>query len=337
MNAFTTQVLERLQGAPGIARVAAINWLPLGGASIMGGFAVEGLPRLPRGGSWVLKPAVSPGYFQTMGIPVVRGRAFTERDTEQAPGVAIVTDSLARLLWPGADPIGKRLKIGFGRPEEQPWLSVVGVVSEVKQTALAEATPQAVYVPLLQAPQPFLLRDLTFVVRTIAPDPLGLAPLVRREIRQVDPNLPFDRVQTMREVLGDSVAEPRFRSALLGAFAATALALVAVGILGVLASAVTRRTREIGVRMALGAQKGGVLRLVVGQALRLTVAGLAIGLIGAVALTRLLSTFLFDVGPNDPATFVASALVLMGTALAASYLPARRAATVDPLAALRAE
>jgi predicted permease len=336
MRAFSTDVLNRLRGAPGVARAAAINSLPLRG-SIMGGFSVEGIPQLPRGGSWVSKPVVSPEYFQTMGIPVVRGRAFTDRDAEQAPGVAIVTDRLARLLWPGADPIGKRLKIGFGRPEEQPWLSVVGVVGEVKQTALAEEMPPAVYVPLLQAPRPFLLRDLTFVVRTAVPDPLSVAPILRREIRNVDPNLPFDRIQTMRDVLGDSVAEPRFRSAVLGAFAGTAVALVATGILGILAYSVTRRTREIGVRMALGAQRGGVLRLVIAQALRMMVAGLAVGLIAALALTRLLSNFLFDVRPTDPATFVAASLVLVGAALIASYLPARRAATIDPLIALRSE
>jgi putative ABC transport system permease protein len=235
------------------------------------------------------------------------------------------------------DPIGKRLKIGFGPPEEQPWLTVVGVVGEVKQTALADEMPPAIYVPLLQAPRPFLLRDQTFVVRTVARDPLSVAPIVRREIRNVDPDLPFDRIQTMRDVLGNSVAEPRFRSAVLGAFAGTALALVATGILGVLAYSVTRRTREIGVRMALGAQRVGVLRLVVGQALRMTMAGLAVGLIAALALTRLLSNFLFDVRPIDPATFVAASLVLVVAALVASYLPARRATTVDPLTALRAE
>jgi putative ABC transport system permease protein len=271
-----------------------------------------------------------------MGIPLVRGRAFDERDGEQAAGVAIVSDRLARVLWPGADPIGKRLKLGFGRPEEQPWLSVVGVVGDVKQTALADETPPVVYVPLLQAPRPFLLRDLTFVVQTAA-EPSSVAPVVRAEIRNVDPNLPFARVETMRDLLSDSVAEPRFRSAMLGAFAGAALALVATGILGVLAYSVTRRTREIGVRMALGAQRAGVLRLVVGQALRMTMAGLAVGLVAAFALTRLLRNFLFDVGPLDPATFVAASIVLVGAALIASYVPARRAATVDPLTALRAE
>jgi putative ABC transport system permease protein len=336
MRVFSTGVLERLRGAPGLVRAAAINWLPFGGAGITGNFTVEGIPRLPQGGSFALKPAVSPEYFHVMGIPLVRGRAFDERDGEQAAGVAIVSDRLARVLWPGADPIGKRLKLGFGRPEEQPWLSVVGVVGDVKQTALADETPPVVYVPLLQAPRPFLLRDLTFVVQTAA-EPSSVAPVVRAEIRNVDPNLPFARVETMRDLLSDSVAEPRFRSAMLGAFAGAALALVATGILGVLAYSVTRRTREIGVRMALGAQRAGVLRLVVGQALRMTMAGLAVGLVAAFALTRLLRNFLFDVGPLDPATFVAASIVLVGAALIASYVPARRAATVDPLTALRAE
>jgi putative ABC transport system permease protein len=250
--------------------------------------------------------------------------------------VAIVSEHLARLLWPAADPIGKRLTLGFGPPDQQPWLTVVGVVGDVKQTALGEETPPTIYVPLSQAPRPFLLRNLSLLVRT-AGDPRSVAPLVRREIRNVDPNLPFDRVETMRTLLGDSVSEPRFRSTVLGLFASAALVLVGTGMLGVLAYSVARRTREIGLRMALGAQRTGVLRLVVGQALGMTAAGLGAGLLAALALTRLLDRFLFDVRPADPATFAAAALLLMCAALVASYVPARRAATVDPLTALRSE
>jgi putative ABC transport system permease protein len=271
-----------------------------------------------------------------MGIPIQRGRAFDTRDGEQASGVAIVSDRLARLLWPGADPIGKRLTLGFGPADQQSWVTVVGVVGDVKQTGLGDETLPAIYVPLQQAPRPFLLRNLTFVVRT-AGDAMSVAPVVRREIRNVDPNLPFDRVQTMRNLLGDSVSEPRFRSTVFGLFAAVALALVATGILGVLAYSVARRTREIGLRMALGAQRNAVLRHVVGQALRMTAAGLAVGVVAALALTRLLSRFLFDVRPLDPATFVAAAVVLASAAIVASYVPARRAATVDPLTAIRCE
>ena len=333
MRAFSLDVLDRLRHVRGVARAAAVNWLPLGGALITGDFTAEGLER-PEG-LVAAKPAVSSEYFRTMGIPLVRGRSFAEWDTDRAPGVAIVTEGLARRLWPGADPIGKRLKLGFGR--EEPWLSVVGVVGDVKQRSLADETLPAIYVPLLQAPRPFLLRDLTFVVSTADADPSVVASSVRREVLSVDPNLPFDRIQTMRELIGDSVAEPRFRTAVLGAFASAAVALVAIGMLGVLAYSVTQRTREIGVRIALGASRSGVLRLVVGQALWITLTGLAIGSIAALALTRLLSRFLFDVRPTDPATFVAAAAVLLGASLIASYIPARRAARVDPLVALRYE
>jgi putative ABC transport system permease protein len=336
MTTFSSDVLERFQRAPGVARAAAINWLPLGGPLIMGTFRVEGLPQIPSAASMAVKPAISPDYFRTMGIPLVRGRTFDVRDREQAPGVAIVSDQLAQLLWPGTDPIGKRLTVGFGPPEQQPWLTVVGIAGDVKQTALGDATPPAIYVPLFQAPRPFLLRNLTFVLRT-AGDSTNVGPLIRREIRNVDPNLPFDRVETMQALLGDSVSEPRFRSTVLGLFAAAAVILVATGMLGVLAYSVARRTREIGLRMALGAQRIGVLRLVVGQALRMALAGLAVGLVAALALTRLLTRFLFDVQPTDPATFFAAAIVLMCSALLASYVPARRAATVDPLTALRTE
>ena len=336
MRTFSSDVLARLQAAPGVTGAAAINWLPLGGALISGTFSVEGLPEIPRLASMASKPAVSPDYFRTMGIPVLRGRAFDTRDAEQAPGVAMVSDRLARLLWPGTEPIGKRLTLGFGPPDEQPWVTVVGVVGDVKQTALHDETPPAIYVPLRQAPKPFLLRNLTFVLRT-AVEPMSVAPIVRREIRNVDPNLPFTRVQTMRTLLGDSVSEPRFRSTVFGLFATAGLVLLATGILGVLAYSVARRTREIGVRMALGAQRNAVLRHVVGQALRMTAVGLVVGVVAALALTRLLSRFLFDVPASDPGTFVAAAIVLMSAAIIASYVPARRATYVDPLVALRAE
>jgi putative ABC transport system permease protein len=336
MTSFSSEVLARLKRAPGVTDVAALNWLPLGGALIRGTFSVEGLHEIPEPASVASKPAVSPDYFRTMGIPLLRGRAFDMRDGAQAPHVAIVSDGLARMLWPGSDPLGKRLTLGFGPPDEQPWVTVVGIVGDVKQTALGDETPPAIYVPLQQAPRPFLLRNLTFVVRT-AVDPMIVAPVVRRELHNVAPNLPLRRLQTMRTLLGDSVSEPRFRSTVFALFAAVSVVLVATGILGVLAFAVARRTREIGVRMALGAQRHTVVRHVVGQALRMTALGLAGGVVAAVALTRVLSRFLFDVRASDPPTFVAAAIVLLLAAIVASYVPARRATRVDPLVALRAE
>ena len=332
MRVFAAQVLERLRTVPGVTSAAVINWLPLGGDLIIGSFTVEGVER-PRG-LVVTKPAVSADYFRAMGIPILRGRAFTAGDTEQSQGVAIVTDQLARQLWPGQDALGKRLKIGFGSPEEQPWLTVVGVAGDVKQTGLGDRTRPAIYMSIDQAPRPFLLRNLTFVVRA-GTGPSAVAAAVRQEVRAVDPNLPFDRMLTMEELLADSVSEPRFRSVALGGFAAMALVLVGSGILGVLAYSVSRRTREIGVRMAIGAQRIDVLALVVRQALVMTAAGLVLGLAGAAAMTRLLTRFLFEVRPTDPMTFAGVSLVLIVAALVASYVPARRASSVDPLVALR--
>jgi putative ABC transport system permease protein len=335
MGAFTTEVLERLRAVPAVLHAGAVNWLPFGGSLLWGDFTVEGLERLPQGLS-ASKPAVSPDYFGAIGIPLLRGRAFTSQDASYAPGVAIVTDQLARRVWPGHDPIGKRLKLGFGRPEEEPWLSVVGVAANVKQRSLGERPSPTIYVPLVQAPSPFLLRSQTFVVRATS-DPLSLAADVRREIHAVDPLLPAERIATMEQLIGDSVAEPRFRSVLLGSFAGTAIALVATGILGVLAYSVSRRTREIGLRMALGARHLDLVRAVVRHALLLTAAGIALGLLGAVMLTRFLTSFLFEVRPLDPATLVASTIVMIVVAVVASYVPARRAASVDPLEALRTE
>jgi putative ABC transport system permease protein len=331
MRRFSTAAIERLRRVPGVVHTGTVNWLPLGGNFLSGDFLVEDVPQLPSGLT-VGKPAVSAEYFQAMAIPLLQGRTFTDRDTEEAPGVAIVTESLARQVWPRQPVIGKRLKLGFGRPEEQPWLSVVGVAGDVKQTALADNTRPEIYVPFQQAPRPFLLRNVTFVVRT-AGDPTSAAEAIRREIRTVDASLPFDRVRTMQQVLSDSVSEPRFRSVVFGSFAAVALMLVGIGILGVLAHSVARRTREIGVRMALGAQRVDVVR----HALAMTIAGVVLGGVGAAALTRLLTSFLFEVRPLDATTFAAAAVLLVGVALVASYVPARRASSVDPVVALRSE
>ncbi len=334
MQRFAASAIERLESVPGIVHAGAINWLPLGGNFLSGDITVEDVPELPRG-LVIGKPAVSPDYFRAMGIPLLRGRAFASRDTAQSAGVLIVTETMARRLWPGQDAIGKRVKIGFGGPGE-PWSTVVGVVGDVKQTSLSDEIGAAIYTPLVQVSRPFLLRNVTFVLRT-AGDPVNAAAAIRRAIREVDADLPFDRVDTMRQVVADSVSEPRFRTSVFASFAIVALALVAIGILGVLAHSVTRRTREIGVRMALGAQRIDVLRIVVRQALAMTIAGIAFGVVGAAALTRVLASFLFEVRPLDAATFALAAVLLVGVALVASYVPARRASTVDPVEALRAE
>jgi predicted permease len=335
MRTFARTAVERIATMPGVVHSAVVNWLPLGGSMLSGSIIVEGIPQSTRG-LWAAKPAVTPDYFRAMGIPLLRGRAFSERDTAKAPGVAIVTEQFARRLWPAQDAVGRRLKIGFGSPDSQSWLTVVGVVAAVRGIQLAEEPQAAVYVPLDQAPRPFLLRSQTFVVRT-ASNPLAVATAVRSVIRNVDPNLPIDRVETMDRLVASSVAEPRFRSAVLAVFATAALLLVASGILGVLAYAVTRRTREIGVRMALGAQRVDVLSLVMGHALRMTIAGVGLGLAASVGLTRLLTRYLYEVQPTDPFSLAAAAVLLFAVALVAIYVPARRAVRVEPLTALRAE
>lgn len=335
MRAFARSVVERLAAMPGVVHAGAVNWLPLGGSMLSGSIIVEGIPESTRG-LWASKPAVTADYFRALGIPVMRGRVFSERDSANAPGVAIVTAELARRWWPGEDAIGKRLKIGFGDANSQPWLTVVGVVGAVRGIQLGEEPQPAVYVPIEQAPRPFLLRAQTFVLRT-AGDPLTLAAAARREIRAVDPLLPIDRLETMENLVTTSVAEPRFRSAVLMVFATAALLLVATGILGVLAYAVARRTREIGVRMALGAQRADVLRLVLRHALRMTIAGVALGLAASVGLTRVLTSYLYEVAPTDLFSLAAASVVLLAVALVAIYVPARRAVRVEPLTALRAE
>jgi predicted permease len=334
MRAFSSAVLDGIARTPTVVAAGAVNLLPIGGPSLVGDFILEGAPR-PRGFT-AAKPAVSPGYFRAMRIPLVHGRDFSERDTEQAPGVAIVTDSFARRAWPGHDAIGKRLKLGIGRPDEQPWLTVVGLVGDVKQSSLADETKPTIYVPIRQAPRPFLLRSLTFVART-AVDSQSVAALIQKEVHRVDPSLPIFRVAAMTQLISDSVSEPRFRTIVLGGFGASALVLISVGMVGVLGYSVARRTREIGVRTALGAQRADVAMLVVKQALTTTVVGIACGAALALAATRLLEGFLFETSPRDPATFILMAAVLCVMALAASYVPARRAARLDPVAALRSE
>jgi putative ABC transport system permease protein len=334
MRRFAASVVERVRAVAGVAEAGAVNLLPIGGAMLTGDFTVEGATR-PRG-FVAVKPSISPGYFRAMGVPILRGRDFDARDGADAPGVAIVTERFADRIWPGQDPLGRRLTLGFGPADQQPWHTVVGVVGDIRQTTLADDPRPAIYAPIAQAPRPFLLRELSVVVRASG-DPHGVVPSIRDQIHGVDPALPIGRVALMTDLLSDSVSEPRFRAVLVGSFAASALALIAIGMLGVLTYAVACRTREIGVRIALGARRGDVVGLVVRQALTMTIGGVAIGAALAYVLTDALGKFLFQVSPHDPAVFAGSGMALCGLALVASYVPARRASSVDPLVALRAE
>jgi predicted permease len=327
-------VLQRLAGATDVTGVAAINWLPFGGNLLSGDVVIEGSPAgrdLAVG-----KLAVSGSYFRVMGIPRVTGRTFSDTDTAASEPVVVVTERAAARFWPGQNAIGKRLKLGFGDPAKQAWASVVGVVREVKQYALSSDGMPSIYVPLSQAPHPILLSQMTYVVRNPPGAGGNRERAFRDAVRSVDPDLPLSRVAAMDDLIGFSVSEPRFRAALLAAFALTALLLVAAGLFGVLMHSVARRTREIGVRMAVGAAPAAVVLLVVREMLTMTIAGLVVGLMGALAAAVLIRNLLFAIEPTDPATLAfATGLVLLICG-AASYVPARHAARIAPALTLRA-
>jgi putative ABC transport system permease protein len=257
------------------------------------------------------------------------------RDNASGPGVVIVSQSVARRLWPGEDAIGKRVT-EENHPKPEDWLTIVGVVDDIRQTGLAKDPDPALYYPYLQVSRLFWLGRMSFAVRT-ASDPLRLATAMRAALREVDRDLPVQRLATMQDLILADAAEPRFQTRLLGAFSLLALILAAVGIYGVLAYSVTQRTHEIGIRMALGAETGDVLHMVLRRTLMLAGAGITLGAAGALAVTRVLAKFLFDVKPTDPVTFVAVAVLLACVALAAGLIPARRATRVDPMVALRYE
>jgi putative ABC transport system permease protein len=272
---------------------------------------------------------VSGGYFPAMGIPLLAGRLFQDRDVEKAPHVAIANAVLAKRYWPGENPIGKRLRFDDQSPD---WFTIVGLVSDSRQLGLGEELPPLLYIPYEQFPLPF-----TSVVVRSALSSSTVGTLLKAQLATIDPDLSFGDINPLETVVKDSVQEPRFRATLIGIFALLALILAAVGVYGLISYTVTQRTREIGIRVALGAAPNQVLLAVVRQGLVLALVGIAIGLAGALAASRALSAFLFGVGATDPLTFGAVALLLLGVALLASYVPSRRALKVDPIIALRAE
>ena len=329
---FYRQVLERVGGLPGVEAAGMVTFLPLQDWGLNGDFSIEGRPPFPPNQQPLAEyREVSPDYFRALGIPLLKGRYFTGQDVAGAPPGVIINQRMARRFWPNEDPIGQRLR--FHGPEGIP---IVGVVGNVKQSGLDGSTRFEIYVPYSQSPWlPFNL-GMSLVVRT-ASDPSALTAAVRHEILGVDPEQPVYRVKTMEKVIADSVAPRRFYMLLLGAFAGVAMALAAIGIYGVMFYAVRQRTQEIGIRMALGAQQRDVLQMVVGEGLLLAVAGVGAGLAAASALTRVLASFLFGVSARDLPTFAAISVLLIGVATVACYLPARRAAKVDPMVALRYE
>ena len=333
MKAFHDAVMQKMGALPGVRAVGTVSYgLPFGGGGLLGDFEVEG-QREMSAHLMASKLVVSPGYFRALGIPLLQGRSFDDHDSAQAQPVAIVSDSVARRFWPKGDAPGKRVSLGW---QGSPWYSVVGVARDVRQMGPQKEAPLAIYVPYSQAPRDFFLSFMTVVARTDS-DPLSMANTLRRAVQTVDPDMPLFDVASMEQLVYKSVASPRFNALLLACFAALALTLAVVGIYGVMSYSVAQRTHEIGIRMALGAQQEDVLKLVVSQGLRLTLIGEVAGILGALGLTRFLSSLLYSVKPSDPLTFVVVSLGLAGVALLASYVPARRATKVDPMAALRYE
>jgi putative ABC transport system permease protein len=326
---FFAQALEAVRQVPGVAGAAYTSQLPLSGDDDENGARFEGDD--PQGAYNVFRYAVSPGYFETTGIPLRRGRLLDAHDGAGAPPALVISESLAESRFPGQDPIGKRVHVG---PTDRPWFTIVGVVGDVKQASLAVSQTDAVYT----TPAQWYFTDdtMSLVVRT-GGDAAALTPAIRSAIWSVDKDQPITRVATMDSLLAATAAARRFALTLFEAFGLVALALAAIGIYGVLSGSVTERTREIGIRIALGAQLRDVFQLVIGHGLRLTLIGVAVGLAGAFAVTRLMSSLLFGVSATDPATFIGGALLLTSVALVASYVPARRATRVDPLIALRHE
>jgi putative ABC transport system permease protein len=332
-SAFYSQVAGRVGALPGVTAVGVINTLPLSKGPTSG-FQVEGQTQLPKD-RWprVNYRSVSPDYFRAVGVPVLKGRAFDAHDDPSAPPVVIVNQSLARRDFPGEDPVGKRINLGGVTSNGQPlWWEIVGVVGDVRSLELRSEAEPELYTSYLQDP----FAGMSYVVRASV-GPEGLIPSVREVVREVDRAQPVTDFREMEQIVNEAAAQPRFNSLLLAAFAGLSLLLAAAGIYGVMSYGVTQRTREIGLRMALGAQGRDVLRLVVGRGMGLTLLGVGLGLAASFGLTRVLRSLLFGVSETDPLTFAGVSLVLALVAFLACLVPARRAAKVDPMVALRYE
>ncbi|MBI4660335.1 MAG: ABC transporter permease [Verrucomicrobia bacterium] len=332
---FVEQLLSGVTGSPGVRSVAFTSGLPPNRQNWSDGFTIEGQTAPTDGnvqGAEVI--AITPDFFQTMGIPMLAGRAFTAADRSETPRVVIVNQALARRFFGNESPIGKRLVTGSPSPDN-PFMEIVGVVGDVKYHGLTEEAPAALYVPHTQ--HAWLLRTGYVTVRSTASNPLSLVSTVRREVQKLDGNLPLADVNSMQRILEETTVEPRLRAGLLTAFTLLAVALAALGIYAVIAQAVGQRMQEFGIRMALGAQRGDILRLVLREGMKLAGVGIAIGLVGAFGLARVIRTLLFGVSPADPLTFVTITLLLGLVALLACWFPARRATRVDPMVALRHE
>ncbi|HUS12339.1 MAG TPA: FtsX-like permease family protein, partial [Pyrinomonadaceae bacterium] len=323
----------RLQTLPGVNSAGSVIPLPLSGNMFSISFETEGRPVEKGNEPSADFFAVSDDYFKTLGVPILKGREFTQRDGAKAPGVVIVNQAFARKFFPNEDPVGKRIKPGISTlTDETEWREIVGIAGDVRNRNLSSDLRAGYFVPQAQVP----FNQMTMVVRTTN-DPHALITAVQNEVHAMDQEVPVFDVKTMDEYISNTVAAPRFNATLLMIFAVVALILTIVGLYGVMSYSVAQRTNEIGIRMALGAQTRDVVLLIVSQGFKLVLVGLGLGLIGAWALTRVIASLLFGVTAKDPITFVFVTLLLGIVALLACYIPARRATHLDPLQALRYE
>jgi putative ABC transport system permease protein len=331
--AFHDQLLEKIKRLPGVQYASTRSFVPIASDASFAYllFHIEGRETDVSEGSVAFYNAVSPDYFQTMMIPLRKGRSFSDRDVRGSQNVAIVNETLAGRYFGNEDALGKRITLE-DHPKEEDWITVVGVVGDTKPRELHKEAVAELYMPYDQQPEP----GMALMIRSASADP-GVAAAVRSEVLALDKNQPIYSIRTLDSVLSESVATPRFRTLLLGVFAGVALILAAVGIYGVISYAVSQRTQEIGIRMALGAQAADVLKLIVKGGMTLALLGVALGLAGSFALTRLMTTLLFGVKPTDATTFTIVSMGLIVVALFACFIPARRATKVDPLVALRYE
>src|SRR2546422_182500 len=335
---FFNDLNGRIAGLPGVESAAFSNGMPLGQTADTS-FAIVGRPK-PEPGKQpqTMLYITSPDYLQAMGIRLVKGRFFTTQDTQKSPRVAVIDETFARQQFPNQEALGQYIA---GDGKDNPDGEIVGVVAHVKHFGLdaVERVQPQLYLPFNQAPDdmlPFLAPRMNLIIRTTA-DPLNLTAAVRRQVQALEPNQPVYKVSTMEQTLDQSLVTQRISMTLLASLASLALILAAVGIYGVMSYAVTQRSHEIGIRMAIGAQPRDVFKMVIGRGMALALIGVALGLVGAFALTRLMATMLFGIAPTDPATFASIAVLLTGVALIACYIPGRRATKVDPLVALRYE
>jgi putative ABC transport system permease protein len=333
---FFDRLLEKLRAMPGVRSVGAATTLPVTGTGSAIHFNIEGrAPKSPHDYVIIGYRPVTAGYLETLGVPLLRGRFVTQSDTEKAPYVAVINQAAVRQYFPDVDPIGKRIQLGAIPDASVPWMEVVGIAGDLKQD-LAGDPKAEMYVPVREGDSLLPVFALSVVMRTER-EPLTEASALRSVVRDINPNQPVVRVRTMQENISGSVSEPRFRATLLAIFAGAALILAIVGLYGLMVYTVDQRAHEIGIRIALGADRGDVLRMVIVQGLKLAISGVVVGVLSSLALGRILSGFLYGVSPTDPMTILGVAVLLIFVALLASYLPARRATRVDPMVALRYE